>query len=590
MKNLLRNSKKIFIEHFLNSETDKHARSLSRFTQVSALEAGLMMVFALVLGLVSGALSVALNYSVHLVSSWSESVSQTSWGVLLPAVGAGVAVFLIRHVLRDQSGHGVPDVIKSVTLGSKFLPRRMLASRFLGSLLTVGTGGSAGLEGPIVCVGGSAGVVLGQLLKMNERHKKLLISYGVAGAIAGVFNAPLTGMIFTLEVILREWSYLTILPTIIAAVSATELSRVIMGNKIPFYHEISTFSINSLIACVVLGVVTGVMSAIFMRMLSFWHEIFQKISRHSWIQAIVGGLMVGGLGFFMPEVLAEGYPMIQQFLVMSVSPELSVILLFLVMKMLACCFTLSSGGVGGTFAPSLVLGSGIGYAFGIAMYYLPITDQAGVEAFSLVGMAGMVSGVMHSPLTGIFLVMESTRGYSLVLPLMLTASSSMLVSYALGIGSIYTRELIARGDLVRKGSDAYLLHSMNMHEILDKDCISIDEGLLLGEFIEIFKKAHRNYFPVMQTNSTACIGVVFLDDIRSYLFNQNLYDLVTMGSVMRKLPQIEADLSINEALEKFEESHSWSLPVVDRDGVFLGMLSKSTLFNHYRRELQLQND
>ena len=560
---------------------------LSRFQAVSAREALVMMTAALAIGLVCGILAVGLNWSVHSLRLFITELDLGWRAIFFPALGAGIAIFLVRSLMHDSAGHGVSDVIKAMAMGSEALRRRMIYSRFFGSLLTVGSGGSTGLEGPIVSIGGALGSALGRWLDMNERHKKLLVGYGAAGAVAGIFNAPLTGLIFSLEIIIGEWTYLTILPTIIAAVSATEVSRLIMGNKIAFTQEIAGFSIASLLACFALGALTGIISILFARSLLLWEKFFSKISLHLWIRATIGGLSVGVLGYFMPEVLSEGYSTTQVFLTDTIRPELGFVLLFVLLKFLACGITLGSGGVGGVFAPSLVIGSGVGLAFGMILHLLPLNGIAEDAAFALAGMAGMVAGVMHGPLTGIFLVMEATSGYSMILPLMLTASSAMVVSSFFEIGSVYTQELIKQGSLIKRGTDRYLLHHLNIVDILDKDFITIRENLLLRDFIDEFKKARRNYFPVLNEEKE-CVGVVFLDDIRPHLFETNLYDLVTMGSVMRNLPVISLNEPISAALDKFETSKAWSLPVVEGDR-FLGMLSKSTLFDHYRRELQIQS-
>lgn len=563
------------------------AELLSRFQAVSAREALVMMTAALAIGLVCGILAVGLNWSVHSLRLFITELDLGWRAIFFPALGAGIAIFLVRSLMHDSAGHGVSDVIKAMAMGSEALRRRMIYSRFFGSLLTVGSGGSTGLEGPIVSIGGALGSALGRWLDMNERHKKLLVGYGAAGAVAGIFNAPLTGLIFSLEIIIGEWTYLTILPTIIAAVSATEVSRLIMGNKIAFTQEIAGFSIASLLACFALGALTGIISILFARSLLLWEKFFSKISLHLWIRATIGGLSVGVIGYFMPEVLSEGYSTTQVFLTDTIRPELGFVLLFVLLKFLACGITLGSGGVGGVFAPSLVIGSGVGLAFGMILHLLPLNGVAEDAAFALAGMAGMVAGVMHGPLTGIFLVMEATSGYSMILPLMLTASSAMVVSSFFEIGSVYTQELIKQGSLIKRGTDRYLLHHLNIVDILDKDFITIRENLLLRDFIDEFKKARRNYFPVLNEEKE-CVGVVFLDDIRPHLFETNLYDLVTMGSVMRNLPVISLNEPISAALDKFETSKVWSLPVVEGDR-FLGMLSKSTLFDHYRRELQIQS-
>ncbi len=560
---------------------------LAQFQAVSAREAVVMMTAALLIGVAAGMLAVALNWSVHWLRHTLTALDLGWRGIILPAIGAGAAVYMIRSMMKDFSGHGVSDVIKAMTIGSEFLQRRMIFSRFLGSLLTVGSGGSTGLEGPIVCVGGAIGSMSGRWLEMNERRKKLLVGYGVAGAVAGIFNAPLTGLIFTLEIIVGEWSILTVLPTIVSAVSATEISRVIMGNKIAFFQEIAGFSPASLVACLGLGVLTGLVSIAFTRSLIFWEHLFKRMIETHWVRAVVGGLLVGTVGWLMPEVLAEGYSTTQDFLSGALQPTLLFVLVFVFLKFIACGITLGSGGVGGVFAPSLVIGSGVGLAYGKMLGLLPLGQLADDSAFALAGMAGMVTGVMHGPLTGIFLVMESTRGYSMILPLMLTASSAMVISSFFEAGSVYTHDLIAQGSLIRRGTDRYLLHYLNIKDILDRDFDTLSPGMLLKEFIPVFKQARRNYFPVIDPQTGECEGVVFLDDVRPYLFEKTMYELVTMESIMRPLPVIRLDEPISRALDKFESSDAWSLPVVD-ESRFLGMLSKSTLFDHYRRELQIQ--
>ncbi|MBF0239208.1 MAG: chloride channel protein [SAR324 cluster bacterium] len=590
--NWLNSSKKYIGERFNQlTQTLKISsleKELIRLRGVSGKETFMMMLCALLIGLGCGLLAVGLNGGVHFLKHFFQTQPQHIWLIGIPAVGAGLGVFIMKSVLKDLDSHGVPSVIKSVSLGKGDLKARMIVSRFLGSLLTVGGGGSAGLEGPILCIGGAWGALLGRWLKMNERQKKLLISYGVAGAISGIFNAPITGLIFTLEILLREWSYLTILPAIISATAATELSRFIMGNKITFHFEIASFSTTSLVASIGLGILTSLVSSAFSRSLVFWEELFKKVSRYFWLRSAIGGLAVGILGYFVPDILFEGYSVTQDFLSNPIGPTLGVVLLFTCMKFIACGITLGSGGVGGVFAPSLILGSAVGMCFGLLLHLFPLTNLASDASFALIGMAGMVTGVMHGPLTGIFLVMEITRGYSLILPLMIIASTSMLMSFFLEEGSVYTRELIREGHLVKRGSDAYVLHYLNLREILDRDFTTVPEGLLLGDFVQYFKRSRRNYFPVLDDTGNY-LGVVLLDDIRPYLFNYNVYDLVTMGSIMKMWPMIECDLSIDEVLKKFEKIGSWSLPVVE-NGKYLGMLSKSTLFDHYRREVQISAD
>ena len=554
--------------------------------RVSAREVGVLIMLAMVAGLASGTSAVVLNLSVHNAILWITHWQGTIWMVLLPAVGAGLSAFYLRSILKDDTGHGVPAIIRTVTMGGGRVRFSMIYSRLISSFLTVSSGGSAGLEGPIATSGGAIGSALGQIFKLSERRRILLVGYGVAGAVAAIFNAPLTGTVFALEVILREWNPLSILPTIIAAVSATQFSRLILGDQIAFPHAIALFNTQDLVACIVLGLALGILSVAFQRGLRITEVQFERLNWPFWVKAGLGGLLVGIGGFFMPSILHDGYLAIQNFLSGFANLTLAAVIGFLVFKYLACCVTLGSGGSGGVFAPCLVLGSALGYGFGLLVrIIIPGITQASPAAYSLVGMAGMVAGVMHAPLTGMFLVLEITGGYELILPLMIVSVLAMLIAYYFEEGSVYTRELIDRGLLARRGSDLHLLQTMDPRELMDAEVMVLHEGMLLGEFVDVFKHAKRNVFPVVRKQDNRWLGVVYLDDIRAYLFEKSMYNIMTMDSVMHTdLPLVDPKDSALAAIEKFNDSGAWSLPMVE-NGKFLGMLSKSTLFDRYRREL-----
>ncbi|MDH4249157.1 MAG: chloride channel protein [Deltaproteobacteria bacterium] len=557
-----------------------------RLHRTSAREAALLMVLAVFVGLASGVSAVILSKAVHYATTLMVLLQGNAWIMLVPAAGAGLSALFLHSLLRDSSGHGVPELIRAAAFGGGRVRRDMIFSRLISSFLTVGSGGSAGLEGPIAVSGGAIGSSIGSLLRFNERRRTLLLGYGVAGAVAAIFNAPLTGTVFALEVILGEWSALSILPTIVSAVSATQFSRLILGNQSAFSHGLISFHTWDLLVVVALGVGTGLLSVLFQHGLRLVEVHARQAVPRVWIRATLGGLLVGTTGYFMPDVLHDGYLVIQKFLFEEVSVSLMGVFLFVMLKFMASCFTLGSGGSGGVFAPSLVLGSASGFGFGHLMRTMfPMVEWSSASAFALVGMAGMVAGLMHAPLTGMFLVLEITGSYGLVLPLMLVSVIAMLISYFFEEGSVYTRELISRGELAKRGSDQHLLQTMAPRELVDKEDITLAEDMLLGQFVHIFKRAKRNVFPVVDPNSRTWLGVVYLDDLRPYLFDQAMYPIMTMGSVMHSdLPIIAADESALDAIQKFESSGAWSLPVIDK-GRFLGMMSKSTLFDRYRREL-----
>jgi chloride channel protein, CIC family len=568
----------------LELEATQGARRMMHRT--SAREAALLMLLAVGVGLASGLSAVVLASTVHEVVGLLARYHRAWWLIAVPAAGAALSALFLHRLLRDDSGHGVPELIRSSTFGGGAVRPDLIYSRLVSSFLTVGSGGSAGLEGPIATSGGAIGSTLARLLRFNERRRTLLLGYGVAGAIAAIFNAPVTGTVFALEVILGEWSALSILPTIVAAVSATQFSRLVLGNQIAFTHQVFHFTTRDLLACIVLGLVAGLVSVLFQRGLRSGEKQFARLALPLWVRAALGGLVVGGMGYLQPAILHDGYLAIEGFLSGYGQFTLLGVAAFLVLKFAASCVTLGSGGSGGVFAPCLVLGSGLGYGFGQSLRdVFGGASLATPSAYALVGMAGMVAGVMHAPLTGMFLVLEVTDGYELILPLMIVAVLAMLIGYFFEEGSVYTRELIDRGEMARRGSDQHLLQTMEPRELVDREDIVLHESMLLGQFVEIFKHAKRNVFPVIDPKTRTWQGVVYLDDLRPYLFDESLYAIMTIGSVLHTdLPAVDARESALSAIQKFESSGAWSLPVIE-DGRFLGMMSKSTLFDRYRREL-----
>ncbi len=561
------------------------AIGVTKVHRSAAVDAALLMVLAVGVGLLSGIAAVALVSAVHGSVNFVKQFHYSLWLIFIPAIGAGASAYFSRKIMNDNLGHGVPQLISSASGGYQ-LHRNLTWSRLVSSFLTVGSGGSAGLEGPIATTGGAIGHLVGAVFRLDERRRTLLLGYGVAGAIAGIFNAPLTGSIFVLEIILREWNVRTILPTLISAVSAAQLSRLILGTESTFSIGLAEFSTQDLFACVFLGLATGLVSVLFQRGLVVSESAFKRFVSSPTRRAAIGGFMVGILGLFMPAVLHDGYLVIQTFLDNAASYTWQWVALFVLVKFIACCSTIGSGGSGGVFAPSLVLGGATGFGFGqILQSVFPTTGFALPSTYALIGMAGVVTGLMHAPLTGMFLVLEITAGYNMIIPLMIVCAFAMLVGFFSTEGSVYTSELQNRGELTHKGSDTQLLNSMRPAELVDSEDVVLHESTSLGEFVELFKQAKRNVFPVI-SKSNQWRGVVYLDDIRPYLFESNLYSLITMGAVMHTyLPVIKQYENVNSAIQKFEESGAWSLPVVNEKHRYLGMMSKSTLFDRYRREL-----
>jgi len=551
---------------------------------------GAILVLAIAVGLLSGASAVALRSAVHLIFEALGSLRASWWGPVLPAIGAAAGVSIVVLMFREPPGHGVPEVIRAVCRGGGRMRRRSMFSRWLGSMLNVSSGGSAGLEGPIVFSGAAVGSFLGAAFRVDERRRTVLLACGVAGGIAAIFNAPMTGMIFAMEVVLAEWTAFSILPIVMSAVSATELSRILLGNTNPLSHGSFAMGVHDLVACVALGVVAGLVSVVLVRSTARVHEAAARLPGAPLAAPLLCGLGVGAIGMAYPGAIGEGYDLALRATHSDLGPGLAFCLILVVAKLAATSLTIGSGAPGGLFAPSLVVGSLVGVGFGRALAAIaPESLAFAAEGnFGLVGMSGLVAGVMQAPLTGIFLVVEVTAGYDVVLPLMIVSTISLVVVRRFERYSPYTLELAERGDLLRPGTDRRILADVQVGETLDADATPVRDDMTLEDFVEIVKTSRRNHFPVLRAGTQEFAGILELVEVRSLLLDPALARVTLIGTVMNPdVPRIPLDASLADAMEVFESAGAWVLPVVDGDR-FAGLLSKSSLFDHYRRELIAQ--
>jgi len=553
-----------------------------------------LVLLAVVVGILSGVAAVGLRSAVHwlfhALSDWRE----VWWSaILLPAVGALVAVALVARLFREPPGHGVPQVIRAVCRRGGAMRRRGILSLWMGSLVNVSAGGSAGLESPIVYTGASIGSTVGSLCRLNERRRSVLLACGVAGGISAIFNAPMTGMIFALEVVLVEWSALTIVPTIVCAVSATEVSRLLLTNDQSFLHAPFSMGVTDLSLCIVLGLVAGLASTGLSRLVDLVGGFARKIPRGRYVAPLLFGLLVGTIGLVAPEAIGEGYETVRG--VIDPDPEMLetgfLLLVGLALaKLVTTGLTLGSGAPGGVFAPCLVLGALVGAAFHrAAAAILPNEVALGPGgSYALVGMAGLVAGVMQAPLTGILLVMEVTGGYEVILPLMIVSVLSLLVARHFDRFGIYTKELAAAGDLLRPGTDRRILSEITLREAIDTNAIPIAEDLTLADLVDVVKSSRRNHFPVVNPDTGEFAGLLDVHTVRELLFDPGLARVTLVSTVMdANPPTVAIDASLAEAVAALEETGAWVLPVLE-DRKFAGLLSKSTLFDHYRHELSVQ--
>ncbi|MBW1959623.1 MAG: chloride channel protein [Deltaproteobacteria bacterium] len=536
----------------------------------------LLILVAIIVGSCSGVAAVILNRALMAMFNWFHHLRHYWWVFVLPAIGAALSSLFLEKIVKEGAGHGVPEVIYSVSRYGGLLRFRSSFSRIISSALTIGSGGSAGPEAPVVISGAAIGSNIAKYFSLNDRQRVTLVGCGAAGAISSIFNAPIAGMVFAIEVIIGEWKSVNIVPIAIASVAGTEISRILQGNQI-------------ILACVGLAVLTAAASILLTRLLRSMDKTAKKVPAPLWMRAAMGGCAVGLIGLFLPEVLGKGYHVVQTTIEGAFSRGLIIVGLATIAKIVATALTLGWGGSGGIFAPCLVIGclAGLTYHHGLVLLWPSViwVDQG---CFALLGMAGLISGMLQAPLTGIFLIVEITGGYEVILPLIIVSAITTSVCHYIEPAAYYVKELVDRGHLLRPGTDARVLSDLNVSELIEKDCIAVTQNMLLRDFINIVKKSRRNYFPVEDEETGHFMGIIHLDDIRQYLFNPVMYDTVFLGQIMNtRVEVVDPDDDLDDVIRKMDANHLYSMPVVVNNR-FMGLISKGNLLDQYRKELMVQ--
>lgn len=549
----------------------------------------LLIIMAIVVGNFSGVASVILNRSLLFMAEWLHGFREYWWVFLLPAGGAALSSLFLEKIVNEGGGHGVPEVIYSVSRYGGLLRMRSSFSRLISSCLTIGTGGSAGPEAPVVISGAAIGSNIGKYFSLNDRQRVTLVGCGAAGAISSIFNAPIAGMVFAIEVIIGEWKAVNIVPIAIASVAGTEISRLLQGNQIPFSHHLLHINFLNILASVGLAIFAAAASILQTRMLRSMHTVSQKVPAPIWARAAIGGCLVGMIGLFLPVVLGEGYHAVKVMIEGEYSQILYLVALASFAKIAATALTLGWGGSGGIFAPCLVIGSLVGVTYHHFLSAIwPAITWANEGYFALLGMAGLISGMLQAPLTGIFLIVEITGGYEVILPLIIVSAISTTLCHYIEPASYYLKDLVEHGHLLRPGTDARVLSDISVDELIERDCISVHPDMLLRDFINIVQESHRNYFPVEDEKTGHFLGMIHLDYIRPYLFNPVMYDTVLLGQIMNtKVDVVHPDDDLADVMHKMDAMHLFSMPVVVNNR-FMGLISKATLLDQYRKELMVQ--
>lgn len=548
-----------------------------------------VIALAAFVGVCSGLAAVALNRGLHWAGDLLHTIYHHWWAFLLPGVGATLSFLFLNNFLKERAGHGVPEVVYAVSRRGGLLRLRSSYSRLISSLLTIGSGGSAGPEAPVVMSGASLGSNIAKMFGLKERQRITLVGCGAAGAIGSIFNAPIAGLVFTVEVVLGEWKAFNIVPIAIAAVAGTEISRLLQGNQIAFEHHLFHIELSDIAASFGIVIFATLVSVVMGRLLRLMHRIAKKTPFPPWFRPAVGGVAVGLIGMALPLVLGEGYHSVREMIAGVFSTGLGFVALAVVAKVLATALTLGWGGSGGIFAPALMAGSLVGLVYyRMLVLVVPAAALTNEGCYALLGMAGLISGILQAPMTGIFLIVEITGSYEVILPLIIVSTLTSTFCHYIESGSYYLRDLIEQGQYLRPGTDARVLSDMTVAELVNTERLIIPGDMPLKDFIETIKYSNQYNFPVIDRHTSHYLGMVFLDRVRPYLFDPQMHNVLIVEQIMEtNLPTVKPDDDLSDVLNRMEEMGVHVLPVVENHH-FVGMLAKATLLDHYRKELIVQ--
>lgn len=566
-----------------------------------------MLILAGLIGVISGCAAVVLKETVHLIQQALTSDFDIKYANYFyfgyPLIGILITVLITEYVLRERLGHGITQILYDISKKSGIIRKSKMYSRMLTSAITVGFGGSVGLEAPIVVTGSAIGSNVGRLMHLNYKKRTLLIGCGAAGAISAIFNSPVAGVIFSMEVILADVTIAMFIPLLLASVTGALISLTLLGDDVLFsFKLVDSFEAVHTPYYMLLGVVCGLVSVYFTRITYKVEHLISKV-KNVLGRAVMGGILLGLIIFIFPPIFGEGYNTIKLLLAGKGSEILNASLFFdqvqntgiilafilgvLLIKPVASALTIGSGGSGGIFAPSLFLGGITGFLFASSSNLLGWSTMS-TSNFTLVGMCGVMSGVLYAPLTAIFLIAEITSGYELFVPLMLVSAISYSTSSIFEKHSLYTKHLIERGDLIQYDKDRQVLSQINILKIIEKDLLTIDPDATLGELVDLVKVSKRNIFPVVNQDREL-LGVVTLDDIRDIMFDPDARQQTKVQTLMTTPPaNVHPHENMQSVMAKFEKSGAWNLPVIE-NGQYKGFLSKSRIFNTYRTKLMRHN-
>ena len=565
----------------------------------------MLLILAFIIGILASFAAYILHTLIHQIQAILTEgfeVNSFNWLYLVfPVIGIYLTSLFVRYVVRDNISHGITRILYAISSKRSHLKPHNCWSSVIASAITIGFGGSVGAEAPIVLTGSAIGSNLGQLFKIDNKTMMLLVGCGAAAAIAGIFKAPIAGLVFTLEVLMVDLTMASLLPILVASITANVFTWALMGGKSLFTFVMdSAWQVDRLPACVLLGLFCAFISLYFIRTMTFCEGIFAKMKRHPYGKLAVGGVMLSSLIFLFPALYGEGYSAINILLNGTTDADWNQLLdkslfyghgnllvvyiaLVLLTKVFATSCTNGAGGCGGTFAPSLFIGGFGGFLFARLWNMYQIGVYVPEKNFTLLGMAGVMAGVMHAPLTGIFLIAEITGGYALFVPLIIVSVVSVMGISIFEPHSIYAMRLARQGKLITHHTDRAVLTLMSMDSIIEKDYISVAPDMPLGKLVNVISRSQSDFIPVLDVGGRL-LGDIDITKIRHIVFRTELYNKFNVSQLMSHVPAV---LYTNEPMEqvmkKFERSNAEYLPIVDINNKLTGFISRTRLYTMYRK-------
>ena len=573
----------------------------------------LTLTLAFFVGVLAAVAAYILHTAIHLIQHYLSATlasNQINWFYLVyPVAGILITMLFVRYVVRDNISHGITRILYAISTKQGRLPKHNMWSSVVASAITIGFGGSVGAEAPIVLTGSAIGSNLARRFHLDSKTIYMLVGCGASAAIAGIFKAPIAGLVFTVEVLMIDLTIGSLLPILIACVTATCFTYALSGENSLFSFTLeSEWTVIRTPANILLGIACGIVSLYFIRSMTFFENIFSKLADRPYVKWLVGGVALSTLIFIFPSLYGEGYAAINVLLNGKSPADWNVIMehslfsghgellliyvaLVLVTKSMATASTNGGGGCGGTFAPSLFVGAFAGFLFARTWNTYNFSIYIPENNFALLGMAGVMSGVMHAPLTGVFLIAELTGGYNLFIPLLIVSTVSYLTIYIFEPYSIYGMRLAREGRLITHHTDHAVLTLMSLDTVIERDCSAMSPDTMLSELVHKISRSRVDVLPVVD-NGNHLLGEIDMMKLRHILFRTELYHRFNVRQLMSEPPALlRVDDPMEEVMKAFDKTNAQQLPVVDNQNILIGYVSRSHVYSLYRKMVaDLSND